>query len=460
MATLKPAKTLLAMVAAASVCLPGVALAADDDAKPAKSDKNSVIRDQIINFKDIPAMIKNPQFVTLKFDKADVREVLRMIAKQGGMNLILDDSVAGRVTIDVRAVPLDEFFGLVLRMNQLAARRVGTSLLIAKEDQLKEKIDTTQAATLRLNNASAADAMKLLDKVVDVKTTKLIADDRTNSLLVIGTGEDIAKIKNAVKAIDVPAPQVVIEVKLVEMSTSAARQLGGEFGFGGSKFGVSNNVTNPGDITGTGSPTAGVPASGGGTSITFSAMGNITSNLNARITALVRNGSAKVLANPRIATQDSSEANIKIVNKVPIIQTNFQSGGSGGGLATESVEFKDIGETLRIKPRIDYNGFVTMEIEPTISVRGKDVIVNRNPVPEINERTLKTKMRVADGETVVIGGLIRRNTNESVTKMPLLGDIPIIGFMFKQNTTSFEETEVLIMVTPHIDSGEKAVSDF
>jgi general secretion pathway protein D len=189
-------------------------------------------------------------------------------------------------------------------------------------------------------------------------------------------------------------------------------------------------------------------------------MGNITSNLNARITALVRNGSAKVLANPRIATQDSSEANIKIVNKVPIIQTNFQSGGSGGGLATESVEFKDIGETLRIKPRIDYNGFVTMEIEPTISVRGKDVIVNRNPVPEINERTLKTKMRVADGETVVIGGLIRRNTNESVTKMPLLGDIPIIGFMFKQNTTSFEETEVLIMVTPHIDSGEKAVNEF
>lgn len=450
---LSTAKTLLAAVAAASVCSPSVALAAD------KVEKNDVIRDQVINFKDIPAMIKNPQFVTLKYDKADVREVLRDIAKSGGMNLILDDSVAGRVTIDVRAVSLDEFFSLVMRMNSLAARRVGTSLLIAKEAQLKEKIDTTQAVTLRLNNAVAEEVIKLLEKIVDPKDTKMVADPRTNSLLVTGNGEDIAKVRNAVKAIDVPAPQVVIEVKLVEMSTNAARQLGGEFGFGGSKFGVSNNVGDPNNITGTGSPSGGVPASGGGTAITFSAMGNITSNLNARITALVRNNQAKVLANPRIATQDSQEATIKIVNKIPVVQTNFQGGAGGAAIATENVEFKDIGETLKIKPRVDYNGFVTMDIEPVISVRGKDVIVNRNTVPEINERSLKTKMRVADGETVVIGGLIRRNTNESTTKMPILGDIPIIGFMFKTNITSFEESEVLIMVTPHIESGEKVTDD-
>ncbi|MFN3429089.1 MAG: secretin N-terminal domain-containing protein [Candidatus Sericytochromatia bacterium] len=447
------AKTLLAAVSAASVCSPSVALAAD------KPDRNDVIRDQVINFKDIPAMIKNPQFVTLKYDKADVREVLRDIAKSGGMNLILDDSVAGRVTIDVRAVSLDEFFSLVLRMNSLAARRVGTSLLIAKEAQLKEKIDTTQAVTLRLNNAVAEDVIKLLEKIVDPKDTKMVADPRTNSLLVTGNGEDIAKVRNAVKAIDVPAPQVVIEVKLVEMSTNAARQLGGEFGFGGSKFGVSNNVGDPNNITGTGSPSGGVPASGSGTSITFSAMGNITSNLNARITALVRNNQAKVLANPRIATQDSQEATIKIVNKIPVVQTNFQGGAGGAAIATENVEFKDIGETLKIKPRVDYNGFVTMDIEPVISVRGKDVIVNRNTVPEINERSLKTKMRVADGETVVIGGLIRRNTNESTTKMPFFGDIPVIGFMFKTQVTSFEESEVLIMVTPHIESGEKVTDD-
>jgi type II secretory pathway component GspD/PulD (secretin) len=343
-----------------------------------------------------------------------------------------------------------------MRMNGLAARRVGTSLLIAKEAQLKEKIDTTQAVTLRLNNAVAEEVIKLLTQVVD-KSTKIISDDRTNSLFVSGTGEEIAKVKNAVKALDVPAPQVVIEVKLVEMSTSASRRLGGEFGFGGSKFGVSNNVTDP-SVTSNGSPTAGNPASGSGTSITFSAMGNITSNLNARINALVSNGQAKVLANPRVATQDNQEAKIEITNQFPIIKTNF-SGGQGASIATESVEFKDVGEQLTIRPRVDYNGYVTMDLEPTISVRGKDVIVNRNPVPEINKRMVKTKMRVADGETVVIGGLIRRNSNESVTKMPILGDIPIIGFLFKQNTTSFDETEVLIMVTPHIDAGEKASSE-
>lgn len=417
-------------------------------------ERNDAIKDQLINFKDIPALIKNPTFVTLKFDNADVREVLRLIAQRGGMNLILDETVKGRFTIDVRAVPLDEFFGIVLRTNGLAARRVGTSLLIADETTLRTKIDATQAATFRLNNARATDAIRLLTGVIDQKaggTLKLIADARTNSVLVSGTGEDLVKVRNAIRAIDIPAPQVVIEVKLVEVSRSAIKRLGGEFGFGGSKFGLANNA---GADTANGQPNAGIPASGSGTSITFSSLGNVTSNLNARITALVTRGEAQVLANPRIATQDSVTAEIAIVNKFPILNVNF-SGGAGAQIATESVSFQDIGERLTITPRIDTNGYVTMDIQPTISVRGKDVIVNRNPVPEINERRLRTTMRVADGETVVIGGLIRRNTNNSVTKMPLFGDIPIIGFMFRQEATSNDETEVIIMVTPHIKSGER-----
>lgn len=422
------------------------------------NERNDAIKDQLINFKDIPALIKNPTFMTLKFDNAEVKEVLRLIAQRGGMNLILDSSVAGRFTMDVRAVPLDEFFGIVLRTNGLAARRVGTSLLIAKEEVLRAKIDATQAATFRLNNAKAAEAIALLTGVLGGgagTTLKLVADNRTNSILVSGTGEDLVKIRNAIRAIDIPAPQVVIEVKLVEVARSAIKRLGGEFGFGGSKFGISNNVTDP-TATSNGQPTAGNPSSGSGsTSITFSSLGNVTSNLNARINALVQRGEAQVLANPRIATQDSVQAEIAIVNKFPVVQVNFQGGTGGTALAAESVQFQDIGERLTITPRIDTNGFVTMDIQPTISVRGKDVIVNRNPVPEVNERRLKTTMRVADGETVVIGGLIRRNTNNTVAKMPLLGDIPIIGFMFRQEATSNDETEVIIMVTPHIKSGER-----
>jgi type IV pilus secretin PilQ/predicted competence protein len=436
----------------------GLALSAATPAlaQVAASDKNEVIKDQLINFKDIPSLIKNPTFVTLRYDNADIREVLRLISTRGGMNLILDDSVTGRFTIDVRAVPLDEFFGIVLRTNGLAARRVGTSLLIAKEAQLREKIDATQAATFRLNNAPAADVAKLLKEVVD-KSVKLLSDDRTNSLLVVGTGEDLTKIKNAIRAIDIPAPQVVIECKLVEVATSAIRDLGGQIGFGGSKFGVSSNVTDP-SIVSNGAPTAGNP-SGPGAQIYFAALGNFTSNLNARVNALVKTGEARILANPRIGTQDSQKAEIRIVNKFPVVSTNFQGGGNGGAaIATETVDFKDIGEKLIVTPRIDTNGYVTLDIEPTISVRGKDVIVNRNAVPEINERYVKTKMRVADGETVVIGGLIRRNTNRAISKFPVLGDLPIVGFMFRQETTSNDETEVIIMVTPHITSGEKPTS--
>jgi type II secretory pathway component GspD/PulD (secretin) len=248
---------------------------------------------------------------------------------------------------------------------------------------------------------------------------------------------------------------VVIELKLVEVQRGALKRLGGEFGFGGSKFGFSSNVSDIA-VTANGQPSAGIPPSGsGGTTVTFSSLGNITSNMNARITALVNRGEAQILANPRVATQDNVHAEIAIVNRFPIVSTTFVGAAGGAANATQQVQFQDIGERLTITPRIDTNGFVTMDIQPNISVRGKDVIVNGNPVPEINERRLRTTMRVADGETVVIGGLIRRNTTSSQTKTPLLGDLPFIGFLFRQDSSSNDETEVIVMVTPHIRSGER-----
>lgn len=424
------------------------------------TDRNAAIRDQVINFRDIPALIKNPTFVTLRYNDANVREVLRLIAQRGGMNLILDDSVTGRFTIDVRAVPLDEFFALVLRTNGLAARRVGTSLLIAKEEQLRARIDATQAATFRLNNADAKKVVEILTKMLGSSggggggggqggnDLKLLVDERTNSILAVGTAEDLARIRNTIRAVDVPAPQVSIEVKLLEVSSSQLRQLEGQLGFGGSKFGFANGVGDA-RILSNGNPVAGVPASAGGTSVTFSSLGNVTANLNARMNALVRLGYARVMANPRITTQDNQEATLTIVNKVPVLRTSFQS-GNGAAVATESVNFESIGEILKLTPRIDTNGFVTMEIEPTMSVRGNDVIVNQNRVPEINERHVKTKVRVADGTTITLGGLIRRNRSVTVSKMPLLGDLPLLGVMFRNESTTEADTDVVILVTPHI----------
>lgn len=418
---------------------PQAAIADDQAAQP---DKTQPIRDQVIQFQDVPALIKNPTFITMHLEKADVRSVLETISHQAGMNLILDDSVQGRFSIDVRAIPLDDFFGLVLRENGLAARRVGNSLLIGTEDALDKKIDDQQAASFRLNNADAAATIPLLQKMIPSKNVTMVADTRTNSILATGNGEDLAKIKNAIAALDLPTPQVVIEVKLVEVTRDEDNRLGGEFGFGGSKFGVSNNSTTPGG--------AGAPSSGdGATSITFSALGNVTSNLSARIDALVQNNEARILADPRIATQDSHTASINITDNVPVIKVNF-SGSGANAIAAESVDFKPIGEQLQITPHVAADGYVTMDLKPTISERGKDVIVNKNPVPEITERTIDTRMRVKDGTSVVIGGLIRRTHNKSISKMPFLGDLPLIGWFFRQETSTGAEDEIIVIVTPHI----------
>jgi type IV pilus assembly protein PilQ len=418
------------------------------DVAPSSSDPQAPITDQLIQFKDLPSLIKNPTFVTWKYVHANVRDILQDIARQGGMNLLMDDSVTGRFDIDVRAMPLDEVFDLVMRLNGLAARRVGTSLLVATEAELKKKLDSTQAVTVRLNNATSDDALKMVKDLVD-KETKVISDPRTNSILVVGTADDVAKVRNTLRALDVPTPQVSIEIKMVELKTGLARSLGGQFGFGGSKFGLSNGVQNP-STTSNGAPTAGIPATPSGSTITFAALGNYTSNFTARLDALISTNQVKVLANPRIATQDSHEATMNIVNQFPILKTTLAS-GPGGAVGGESIEFKPIGQQLTITPHIDVaHGYVTMDLAPTISVEGLEKIINGNPVPEIDERSVKTRMRVKDGESVVIGGLIRRDATTSVDKMPLLGDLPGLGFLFKSEHTNFIENEVIIIVTPHI----------
>jgi len=258
-------------------------------------------------------------------------------------------------------------------------------------------------------------------------------------------------VENAIKLkalLDVPTPQVEIEVRMIEVSEDGEKDLGINYGFGGAKFGAGFNNSQPDVTAGGQGQQAGNPStSDGGISLTYSALGNFTANFNARLNALIRESKATVIANPKVIAQDSKAATIAIVNKHPVIQTTTTTTGT-----TTSVQTIDVGQNVTITPRIDTSGWVTLEVHPDISVESGTVNLNGNPVPIVNSRSVTTTMRVRDNEDIVIGGLKRGSSQTSIFKVPFLGDLPLVGAAFRTTSTASQRSSILIIVTPHIQT--------
>lgn len=422
---------------------------------------------------DRTKLITNPTLLTLNLANADVRAILDMMGKKGGMNLVIDESVSGTVSISLKAVPLDEALNLLLKMKALSARRIGSTLLIASDESFRKKgFSGLQTALLRFDNAKAEDVEKIMKDAlsdgagapgggdgkgmtVNPVNAKIIKDDRTNSLLVTASEEILDRARALKALLDVPTPQVEIEVKVLELSDTASRKLGFNYGYGGGKFGLGYNNSNP-DATagGTGNQAGNPSTPADGVSLTFSALGNMTSNFNVRLDAAISDGQATIMANPKVVAQDNKEANINIVNKYPVLKTITSTTGT-----QTDVDFLEVGQKLSLTPRIDPSGYVTMELSPEVSVEGGSALVNGNSVPVVNSRSVKTSMRVRDNESIVIGGLKRTESITTVSKIPVLGDIPLLGVLFRNNEVRNRQTDIVIIVTPHIQTRISASTD-
>lgn len=439
-------------------------------AMAAGSDGYGAVTDRTIGT-DRPKLISNPTLLTLNMAAADVRATLEMMGKKGGMNLIIDESVSGAVSLSLKAVPLDEAFNLILKMKNLVARRMGTTLLIATDEVFRKKgFSGTQTVLLRFDNAKVGDIETIFKQALSDQQAgaasggtpppaggapagspegdpnlKIIKDERTNSLLVTAPEEMIDRARALKALLDVPTPQVEIEVKMLETTETGSRQLGVNYGFGGAKFGAGFNNPNPDGTAGGAGNQAGNASTGeGGMAVTYNALGNFTANFNARIDALVQNGLAKVMANPKVVAQDNQQATITITNKIPYTKVT-----SNDKVVVTSQEFVDVSQTLVIKPRVDTAGFVTLELNPTVSVAGTAAPGN---LPPVDSRTVQTTMRVRDNESIVIGGLKRTTTIQSTSKIPLLGDLPLLGSLFRRNTSDEVQTDIVLIVTPRIQT--------
>jgi type II secretory pathway component GspD/PulD (secretin) len=393
--------------------------------------------------------LREDPLVTIVLDDAKVGDVIKVLTKQAGLHLIADtpklDKTIGH--IDLRDVPLSQSFTFIMRMSGLVGRRINDTLYVTDEETLKARgLNDPVVKTFRLANGKVNDVSATLKQILKSET-KVVLDMRTNSVLVIGSKEEVTLAEQIMPTLDKALAQVMIDVKLIGVSKTLGQQLGISYGLAQGKVGAA--FGNPGG----GANAEGIPGAGEGEmSVSFNSLGDFTANFNAKLNALVRDNKAKILTNPRVAAQDNVKAQITIADQVPVISTNFaNTGGSGGVVATQAVTWQPIGELLEITPHIDpAGGFVTLELRPEISTRGKDVLINGNPVPEIQRRLVNTTMRVRDGESIVIGGLTRHNSTDARTRIPFIGDLPFIGNLFSNRSQTEDDTELMIIVTPHI----------
>ncbi|MEW5865930.1 MAG: secretin N-terminal domain-containing protein [Bacillota bacterium] len=370
------------------------------------------------------------QPVTIELKGADVRDVLRILAELGGVNIVADPSVKGEVTLSLKAVPVWDAVELVTRATGLAYRYVGNTLVVAAPARFKEGFDKVETRVFKLHYASPRDIKEALALVLP--PDKLQVDERTNSVIASGAPVELAEAEKVVAKLDVAIPMVRIDARLEEIAKDAMDEFGinwqeaGEYG----GFGKVYIRTDP---------VSGV-------------FQGLSLAVGPFLKMLEDAGKAATLARPSTTTLDGTEARIFIGDKIPVFITN-----SSGGNVSQTVSFIEAGVKLIITPRVNRNGLITVRLRPEVSsVLGKE---QTQGYPHVRTREADLVATVRDGETLAIAGLLQREEVESMLKLPILGDIPILGALFRSRKLEAKETEMVIFVTPRIVTVDDLVAE-
>jgi type IV pilus assembly protein PilQ len=434
------------------------------------------------------------QRISMDFKDADLSNVFRIIAEISNLNIITTDDVKGKVSVRLINVPWDQALDIVLRSKALGATQEGNILRIApvaslqKEEQdrlnaqkqieLSKLEAVTRAAEARLAQEAVFDtipvsyskASEMLSKIKPQasKFGKLDSDDRTNVLIIRDLPQNIAEIRSLVARLDTATPQVLIEARIVEVDTTATQELGVQWGgslrAGGpnsTRYGLigaqdSSGASLPGGAVtaGTTSPftsTAPVPSyavnlpaaigSGSGGGIAFGLLRD-NLRLDFSLSALEASGKAKIVSSPKVVTVDNKEATIEQGTQIPY------STVSASGTNTQ---FIDATLSLKVTPHITPDGKVTMKLEAKNDSQGE---VGADGKPAINKKKAITEVLIGDGETAVIGGILQISRSESQAAVPWLSKIPVLGYLFRKDTTTGRNRELLIFITPRILKAE------
>lgn len=394
------------------------------------------------------------RLLTLDLRDAQLGDILDALARLCGLNVVTDSSVSGaKVTVHLVGVTCEEALRFVLDANGLGYRRVGETLVIQPIARLTppppgpvvrvyrlqylQPPATTQETLVGGTGAGGtltggAGPLKKDEAALTAlfKSTgaEVAYDDRTNSLIVTGTPPQQEAVVALLRQLDVPVPEVVVQALVVDITASSLRSLG-----------ITWSIAN-----GVGFTEAAPPAGMFG-------IGAITRTaLSATLSALITNNNAKVLSDPRLATFDGQEALIFAGDQIPIVNTTT---AGNPPVTSETVTFQPVGVTLKIVPKINSDRTITVLAHPLVTTATSftgATTTNPNGLPIIATREAVTNLRVADGDSVILGGLMRYSDIKNLQKIPFLGDLPFLGALFQFQNITHQESEVVIVLTPRI----------
>jgi len=385
---------------------------------------------------------ESTELVTLDYKDAELSSVLRALSYSYGLNLVATKDIKGKVTVALRDITVDEALNAVLKVNGYTFTRKGNLIYITPGPGL-EGIDVVTVA-IPLKYLTASETSELLQKAISSKGDIRI-NEATNSLVITDFPASVEKVKTVLKDIDVAPVQVLIEAKLVDITEKDYQN-----------FGVTYTLDYKpaGDIKGlfdrktgyqeelAGSQTMAGPSStlSGGqlkiTTLTFKGLsGTVT------LDALIQDQKAHLLASPSIATLSGKEARIIIGERYPYKEKTQTTTGT-----TETTKFVDIGTTLRVTPQVSPDGYITMYVHPEVS----SLTSSLDAGPRIATREADATIRVRDGETIIIGGLIKRQDDRVKGRIPIIGHIPILGWFFTKASSDLTSTELVVFITPRI----------
>jgi len=474
------------------------------EVKPVQEDPNKLTQGTRQGYKG--------EKLSLNFQNVEVRAVLQVIADFTGLNIITSDTVTGSLTLRLKDIPWDQALDIIMQTKGLDMRKNGNVVLIAPREELavKEKqqlearlqiseLEPLVTETFQLNYLKASDFSNMISSnrqqqfgagagqtpttggqgSILSKRGVAIVDPRTNILIVSDTAGRLEEVRRLLRQLDVPIRQVTIESRIVVADDKFSRQLGVRLGvqtgftldkryaggFGGSlatqpvvtcsgttctrdtrtqtpyelASGLANAAYSTPEQLNVNLPVAGAAGQLALTLINLGS-GNL---INLELSALEADSRGKVVSGPRVVTQDNQKAHIEQGTEIPyIIQ--------GTNNTVPTVQFKKAVLALDVTPQILPDNRIVMTVEVRKDTVGQIVVIQGSQYPSIDTRNVTTQIAVNNGDTAVIGGIFEETNNNDVTKVPLLGDIPILGYLFKTTNKATEKTELLIFLTPRI----------
>ncbi len=405
--------------------------------------------------------------ISLNFQDIPIRTVLQIISDYNGFNLVTSDTVTGNITLRLDGVPWDQALDIILKVKGLGKRMDGNILMIAPNDELvareakelQAKQQVSELAPLyaeyvQINYAKAADFSNLLKN----EGTSLLSDrgsvtvdERTNTLLIRDTAKSIEDVKRMIGVLDIPIRQVVIESRMVTVKDNISEELGIRWG-----------MTHNGGDTSTSGSLEGADLANGGTLPSLDERLNVNlpvaepagtiafqvarladgTILDLELSAMEQENKGEIIASPRITTSNQKEAYIEQGTEIPFVEAS-SSGAT-------SVTFKKAVLGLRVTPQITPDNRIILDLVITQDTRGDTISTGTGLATAIDTQEIGTQVLVNNGETIVLGGIYQQQVINSVSKVPIFGDIPYVGWLFRTSREFNEKKELLIFVTPRI----------